>query len=82
MTSHTPGISALQLQRFLGLSSYKSAWTLLHKLRLAMVNPSHDRTKLTGEVEVNETWIGGLQAGLKGGRQRKDRKALVVAIAV
>jgi hypothetical protein len=82
VTSHTPGISALQLQRFLGLSSYKSAWTLLHKLRRAMVNPSHDRTKLTGEVEVNETWIGGRQAGLKGGRQRKDRKALVVAIAV
>lgn len=80
MTSHTPGISALQLQRFLGLSGYKSAWTLLHKLRRAMVNP--DRTKLTGEVEVNETWIGGRQAGLKGGRQRRDRKALLVAIAV
>ena len=45
-----------------------------------MVNP--DRTKLSGEVEVNETWIGGRQAGLKGGRQRKDRKALLVAIAV
>ncbi len=80
VSSHTPGISALQLQRFLGLSGYQSAWTLLHKLRRAMVNP--DRSKLTGEVEVNETWVGGRQAGLKGGRQRRDRKALLVAIAV
>ena len=45
-----------------------------------MVNP--DRSKLTGEVEVDETPIGGKQAGLKGGRQRKDRKALLTAVAV
>jgi len=44
VSSHTPGISALQLQRFLGLPGYKAAWSLLHKLRRAMVNP--DRTKL------------------------------------
>ncbi len=53
---------------------------LLHKLRRAMVSP--DRTMLAGTVEVDETWIGGKQAGLKGGRQRADRKALLVAIAV
>lgn len=80
VSSHTPGISALQLQRFLGLSGYQSAWSLLHKLRRAMVNPV--RGRLSGEVEVDETWIGGRQAGLKGGRQRKDRKALLVAVAV
>jgi transposase-like protein len=53
---------------------------LLYKLRRAMVSP--DRTKLSGSVELDETWIGGKQAGLKGGRQRADRKALLMAIAV
>jgi ISXO2-like transposase domain len=45
-----------------------------------MVNP--DRTPLSGEVEVDETWVGGKQAGLKGGRQKKDRQALLVVVAV
>jgi transposase-like protein len=80
MTSLKPGISALQLQRQLGLVSFGTTWVLLHKLRRAMVNP--DRRKLAGSVEVDETWIGGKQAGLKGGRQRRGRKALLVAVAV
>ena len=46
----TPGISALQLQRQLGIGRYETAWMLLHKLRRAMVAP--DRTPLSGEVEV------------------------------
>lgn len=79
VTSVKPGISALQLSRQLGIS-LKTAWLLLHKLRRAMVDPA--RGKLKGEVEVDETWIGGRQAGLKGGRQRKGRKALLVALAV
>jgi transposase-like protein len=79
MTSLKPGISALQLGRQLGIS-YEAAWLMLHKLRRAMVNP--ERTLLTGEVEVDETWVGGKQAGLKGGRQRAGRKALLVAVAV
>ena len=48
----TPGISALQLQRQLGLSRYETAWMILHKLRRAMVNP--DREPLTGTIEVDE----------------------------
>lgn len=80
MTSHKPGISALQLQHLLGLGSFGTAWTMLHKFRRAMVNP--DRTPLSGEVEVDATWVGGKQAGLKGGRQKKDRKALLVVVAV
>jgi transposase-like protein len=80
MTSLKPGISALQLQRQLGLVSFGTTWVLLHKLRRAMVNP--DRRKLTGSVQVDETPIGGKQAGLKGGRQRHGRKALLVAVAV
>ncbi len=79
MTSVKPGISALQLSHQLEIS-LKTAWLLLHKLRRAMVDPA--RGKLTGEVEVDETWIGGRQAGLKGGRQRRGRKALLVALAV
>jgi hypothetical protein len=80
MTSLEPGISALQLQGQLGLTRVATAWVLLHKLRAAMVNP--DRTRLAGVVEVDETCIGGKQAGLKGGRQRKGRKALEVVVAV
>ena len=80
MTSLKPGISALQLQGQLGLTRFETAWFLLHKLRRAMVNP--DRTQLSGTVEVDETWIGGKQAGLKGGRQRKGRKAIEVVVAV
>lgn len=80
MASLKPGISALQLQVQLGISRYETAWVLLHKLRRAMVDP--DRSRLAGTVEVDETWVGGKQVGLKGGRQRKGRKALMVAVAV
>ena len=54
MTSQKNGISALGLQRVLGLGSYKTAWMLLHKLRRAMVRPGRDR--LQGTVEVDETF--------------------------
>jgi hypothetical protein len=79
VTSLKPGISALQLGRQLGIS-YEAAWLMLHKLRRAMVNP--DRTSFTGEVKVDETWIGGKQTDLKGGHQSAGRKALLVAVAV
>jgi hypothetical protein len=55
MTSHSNGISALQLQAQLGLGSYKSAWLLLTKLRRAMVDP--ERSLLEGAVEIDETEI-------------------------
>jgi len=53
MTSHSNGMSALQLQAQLGLGSYKTAWLLLQKLRRAMVNP--DRNALQKLVEIDET---------------------------
>lgn len=56
VTSQKNGASALGLQRVLGLGSYQTAWTLLHKLRRAMVRPGRD--KLTGRVEVDETQVG------------------------
>jgi hypothetical protein len=53
VTSQKNGVSALGLQRVLGLGSYKTAWAMLHKLRRAMVRPGRDR--LRGVVEVDET---------------------------
>jgi len=74
------GISALLLQRQLGLRRYETAWMLLHKLRRAMVNAA--RELLHGEVEIDDTWIGGPQPGLRGSRQLKGRKAAIVLVAV
>ena len=81
MTTGTPGISTVQLQRQLGLSRYESAWTMLHKLRRAMVNP--ERTLLTGEVEVDECEIGGVEKGRTSGRSLTAKAAeVVVAVEV
>lgn len=80
MTTDKRRVSALLLQRQLGLSCYETAWMLLHKLRRAMVNVA--REPLRGEVEVDETWIGGEQAGLRGSRQLKGRRAALALVAV
>lgn len=56
VTSQKIGVSALGLQRVLGLGSYQTAWTMLHKLRRTMVRP--DRSRLKGRVEVDETFWG------------------------
>ena len=74
------GISALLLQRQLGLPRYETAWMLLHKLRRAMVNTARER--LTGDVEIDDTWVGGPQPGIRGSRQLKGRKAAIVLVAV
>jgi transposase-like protein len=74
------GMSALLLQRQLGLRRYETAWMLLHKLRRAMVNAK--REALRGEVEIDDTWIGGPQAGLRGSRQLRGRRAALVLVAV
>ena len=80
MTTDKRGISALLLQRQLALRRYETAWMMLHKFRRAMINVS--REPLQGEVEVDDTWIGGPQAGLLGSRQLKGRKAALVLVAV
>lgn len=80
VTSQKYGASALGLKRILGLGSYQTAWTWLHKLRRAMVRPGRDR--LSGAVEIDETYIGGLDEGRKGRPRAGDsRKALVVIAA-
>jgi transposase-like protein len=74
------GISALSLQRSLEIGSYQTAWAMLHRLRSVLVTPGRDR--LAGTVEVDETFIGGEEPGLRGGRA-KGKKALVgIAIEV
>jgi transposase-like protein len=76
VTSQKNGASALGLQRVLGLGSYKTAWAMLHKLRRAMVRPGRDR--LTGVVEVDETYWGGKEEGVVG-RQTQEKALIAIA---
>ncbi len=80
MTTHTPGVSALQLQRQLGLPRYETAWTMLQKLRRAMVRP--DRLPLREKVEVDETYVGAPEVGLRGGRELRNKALVVAAVEV
>ena len=75
MTSQKPGVSALGLQRVLGLGSYRTAWLMLHKLRRAMVRPG--REPLEREVE-DEAYVGGAEVGVHG---RETLTKALVAIA-
>ena len=77
ITTQKYGANALGLQRVLGLGSYRTAWVWLHKLRRAMVRPGRDR--LSGVVEVDETYIGGERSGKRG--RGAEGKALVVVAA-
>jgi hypothetical protein len=80
VTAQKNGVSALGLQRALGLGSYRTAWTWMHKLRRAMVRPDRDRLGGPGRsVELDETFVGGRSVG--GKRARYETKA-TVAIAV
>jgi len=63
VTTQTPGESALQIQRQLGLSRYETAFQILHKLRAAMVRPDIDRIGSNWPVEVDETYVGGKTRG-------------------
>lgn len=74
VTSQKYGANALGLQRLLGLGSYHTAWTWMHKLRRAMVRPGRDR--LSGTVQADEVFIGGEKPGKRG--RGATGKALVV----
>jgi len=80
VSTQTPGFSALQLQRQLGLGRYETAWAMLQKLRRAMVRP--ERELLKDKVEVDETDIGGPEVGLRGGRHVIDKAIVVGAVEV
>jgi len=80
VATHLPGISAKQLQRQLALSRYETAWLILQKLRRAMIAP--ERERLTGEVEIDEFFLGGHEDHLKGGRQHGKKALIGAAIEV
>jgi len=71
------GVSALGIQRTLGLGSYKTAWAMLHKMRRAMVRPGRER--LRGVVEVDEAYWGSEESGVNG--RQTEKKALIMVAA-
>ena len=75
---HKKGISALQLQRDTGLGSYRSAWTMLHRLRSAL--RYRPEARLAGLIEVDETYVGGHERGQRGGREVLHKSILAVAV--
>jgi transposase-like protein len=79
VATHTPGLSALQLQRQLDIR-YETAWAMLQKLRRALVRP--DREMLHDKVEVDETYVGGPEAGLRRGRELREKALVVGAVEV
>jgi transposase-like protein len=80
VTSQKFGGNALGLQRVLGLGSYQTAWSWLHKMRRSMVRPG--REKLSGNVEVDETLVGGEDRGGKRGRGSERKSVVAIAIEV
>jgi transposase-like protein len=77
VTSQKYGANALGLQRVLGLGSYHTVWEWLHKLRRAMVRPG--REKLSGIVEIDETYVGGPKSG-KRGRGAEGKALVMIAV--
>lgn len=77
ITNQKSGVSALGLQRLLGLGSYRTAWSCLHKLRRAMVRPG--RELLSGTVEVDEVYVGGLS---RDNSSRRTKNCVLVAAEV
>lgn len=77
IVSQKNGVSAKGLQRVLGFKRYETIWVWLHKLRAAMVRPGRDR--LSGVVEVDETYIGGEKQG-KRGRGAAGKSLVVIAV--
>lgn len=82
MTSQTPGVSAVQFQRQLGLKRYETAFQILHKLRAGMVRPNRDRIggPPSTHVEVDETWVGGRTRGEGRGVHHKVLVACAVEV--
>lgn len=79
LTGQKNGASALGIQKIMGLGSYKTAWTWLHKLRRAMVTP--DRDNLSGIIEMDESYIGGEKTG-KRGRGSAGKSLVVIAVEI
>lgn len=67
MLASKKGMSALQIQRYMGFGSYKTAWYMCHRIRAALQDKEF--TKLLGEVEVDETYVGGKAKNRHKGRR-------------
>jgi len=82
LTNQKQGVSALGLQRVLGLGSYQTAWTMLHRFRRAMVRPDRDRLK--GSVEVDETYLAitDRDAPISPVRRKSGTSKILVVLAV
>ena len=80
VTSHTPGMSAIQFQKLLGISRYETAFQMLHKLRSAMVRPERDPIGREHPVEVDETFIGGATQGEGKGKHNMTLVAGAVEV--
>ena len=82
LTNQKQGVSALGLQRVLGLGSYETAWTMLHRFRRAMVRPDRDRLK--GQVEVDETYLAitDRQEPISAARRKSQTGKVLVVLAV
>ena len=72
------GVSAQSLQRSLGIASYQAAWAMLHRLRSVLIRPGRER--LPGIVEVDETFIGREEPGLRDGRAKGKKSLVAVAV--
>jgi transposase len=78
LVSHTrSGISAKQLQRELGVT-YKTAWRMFNRIRELMNTPMQE---MAGQIEIDETYIGGVKRGAKGGRSTTENKTPILGIA-
>lgn len=73
------GVSALQIQRVLGIGGYKTAWYLCHRIREAMMRGTAAEPKLSGIVEIDDAYIGGKKLG-QGHQAGRDNKTVVVGI--
>jgi transposase-like protein len=80
LASGKDGISALSLKRTLEIGSYQTAWGILHRLRSVLVRP--DRDRLAGKAEVDETYIGGEEPGLPGGRAKGKKVLTGIAVEI
>jgi hypothetical protein len=82
VASQTPGMSAVQFQRQLGLTRYETAFAILHKLRAGMVRPDQDRIggQAKEHVEVDETWVGGRTRGEGRGIHHKTLVSAAVEV--
>ena len=79
MVAQKNGVSAVGIKRVLGLGSYRTAWVWLHKFRRLMVFPG--RNKLSGQIEVDETLVGGKRSG-KRGRGAEGKSLVVIAVEI